>query len=167
MGPAARVRLGWAVAVVPWTDGVQWTVGIVDTEAVVNVGVLNELVFIEGFAFIVIRMMVMMMMMIGTGHHGCRMAECNVLAWEWFCGARCVRVRACVSVPVIGRSGAEGTAMRKRTVARTGRGASSSQSSATVMAASASASAAATAAMSTATPAAAGVATSAAAAGAC
>jgi hypothetical protein len=79
----------------------------------------------------------MVMMMIRTGHHGGRMVECNVLAREGFCSVRCVRVRACVLVPVIGRRGAEGSATRKGTAMRTGRSASSSQSCATVMAAAA------------------------------
>ena len=118
MGPVVWVRLGWTEAVVPRTSG------IIETEAGVNVWV-----FEEGFASEVARMMVMMM--IRTGHHGGRMVECNVLAREWFCSVRCVRVRACVSVPVIGRSGAEGSAMR------TGRSASSSQSCATIVAGSA------------------------------
>jgi hypothetical protein len=137
-GPIARVRLGRAEAVVPRTSG------IIETEAGVNVWV-----FEEGFASIAVRMMVMMM--IRTGHHGGRMVECNVLARERFCSVRCVRVRACVLVPVIGRRGAEGSATRKGTAMRTGRSASSSQSCATVMAASATCTAAAMTTAATAT----------------
>jgi hypothetical protein len=139
MGPVARARLAWAVAVVPRTGG---TRGIFDTEAGVNVWVFSVWVIVEGLASNAVRMMVMVMV-IRAGHQGRRMLECNVLAREWFCSVQCVRVRARVSVPMIGRSAAEGSAMRKGTVMRkgtamrTGRSTSSSQSSATVMAASA------------------------------
>ena len=160
MGPVARARLGRAEAVVPRAIGTSRIFD--DSEAGVKVRVVVE-VFEEGFAFSAVRMMVMMMM-IRTCHHGSRMVECNVLAREWFYRVRCVRARACVRVPVIGRSGAErsampkGTAMRKGTVTRkgtamrTGRSASSSQSCATVMATSAAMTAApAAAAMTSAT----------------
>ena len=93
MDPVARVRLGWTEAVVPRTGGIN------ETPAGVNVWISEE-----GFASIVVRMMVVMM--IRTGHHG-RMVECNVLAREWFCSVRCVRARVCVRVSVMGRSGAE------------------------------------------------------------
>jgi hypothetical protein len=118
MRPVARVRLDWTDAAVPQSR-------IIETEAGVNVWIFFE----EGFASIMHKMV--MMMMIRTGHHGRRMVEFDMLAREWFCSVRCVRARACVRIPVIGRSGAEGSAMR------TGRSPSSSQSCATVMAASA------------------------------
>ena len=147
MGPFARARLGWAEAVAPLSSG---ATGIVDTEAGVNVWVLNVLVFVEGFASIAVMMMVMVMV-IRAGHHGRRMLECNVLACERFCFVRCARVRACVSVAMIGRSGAESSAVRKGFAMRTRRSASRCQPSAAVMAAATTQAAAVSAATATAT----------------
>ena len=145
MGPFARARLGWAEAVAPLSSG---ATGIVDTETSVNVRVLDVLVFVEGFASIAVMMMVMV---IRAGHHGRRMLECNVLACERFCFVRCARVRACVSVAMIGRSGAESSAVRKGFAMRTRRSASRCQPSAAVMAAAATQAAAVSAATATAT----------------
>jgi len=147
MGPFARARLGWAEAVAPLSSG---ATGIVDTETSVNVRVLDVLVFVEGFASIAVMMMVMVMV-IRAGHHGRRMLECNVLACERFCFVRCARVRACVSVAMIGRSGAESSAVRKGFAMRTRRSASRCQPSAAVMAAAATQAAAVSAATTTAT----------------
>jgi hypothetical protein len=69
MGPVARVRLDWTDAVVPRTSG------IIETEA----GVIVWIFFEVGFASIVHKM-AMMMMMIRTGHHGRRMVEFDMLA---------------------------------------------------------------------------------------
>jgi hypothetical protein len=133
MGPVARAGLGWAETIVPRAA---WGF---DTEAVVNVRVFNKKrVFEGGFASNAVRMMVMM---IRAGRHGRRMLECNVLARGWFCSVRCVRVRACVSIPVNGPRGAErsamseGSAVREGSVMRTGRSTSPSQSCATGVAA--------------------------------
>jgi hypothetical protein len=139
MGPVARAGLGWAETIVPRAA---WGF---DTEAVVNVRVFNKKrIFEGGFASNAVRMMVMM---IRAGRHGRRMLECNVLARGWFCSVRCVRVRACVSIPVNGPRGAERSAMsegsavregstvREGSVMRTGRSTSPSQSCATGVAA--------------------------------
>jgi hypothetical protein len=93
-----------------------------------------------------------MMMMDVAGHFGGRVSHRKVLAWCWFCLVSCARAPACVSVAVIGSSGAERAAMRKGSAMRTGRSASRCQSSATTMAATTmAATATATAAMTTAT----------------
>jgi hypothetical protein len=75
MGPVARGRLGRGEATIP-----QGAERVIRREAVVNVWV-----FEKGFASKVARMMVVM---IRTGHLGCGMLECNVLACEGLCDMR-------------------------------------------------------------------------------
>ena len=92
-----------------------------------------------------------MMMMVRVGHLGGHVSHRHVLTSEWFCSVRCARMRACMGVPMVGRSGAERAAMRKGFARRTGRSASRCQPSATEMAAAAQAAAAQAAAVSAAT----------------
>ena len=127
MGP--RSRLGWAEAIVP-----RFAERIVETKARGNV---NGWIFKERFASKVVRMM-MVVMMIRTGHPGRRMLEGNMLARDGLRGGMCgVRMRACVSM--IGECAAtrECTAgsasVCESGSVRTGRGASTAHSRAAKM----------------------------------
>ena len=149
MGPVAWAGLGWSVTIVP-RDAERVVTG---TEALnVNGGVLEE-----RFASKAVRMMMVVVMMIRSGHPGRRMSERNMLARDGLCGRRGARTRACV--PVIGECASNSGSVRKGTVRDTalvrktssvctGRGASPAHSPAAKMAATAAAVPAAAAARS-------------------
>jgi hypothetical protein len=92
---------------------------------------------------------VVRMMMVRVGRLGGHVSHRHVLTSGWFCSLCCARLRACVGVPMVGRSGAERAAMRKGFAMRSS--GSRCQPSATEMAAAAQAAAVSAAAATTAT----------------